>query len=127
MTPKKFLGICLDHALAHLMELTTGPMETKTIESKFTNEEKEITLNKSEKGMHNKEQHLNSTYYKELCNIIKNYTDVILFGPTNAKNELMNILKEDHFFDTIKIEIAQADKMTENQQHTFVKEYFSKH
>ena len=51
----------------------------------------------------------------------------MLFGPTNAKTELLNLLKADHHFDKINIETKQADKMTENQQHAFVREYFFKH
>ena len=57
---------------------------------------------------------------------VKNYDEVILFGPTDAKVELFNILKADQHFDKIKIDIKQADKMTENQQHAFVKDHFSK-
>lgn len=53
----KCIGIWMDHASAHLMELTSGDMETKTIESKFTHEEKETTLHKGQKAMHHKEQH----------------------------------------------------------------------
>lgn len=49
---------------------------------------------------------------------------VVLFGPTDAKVALYNILKADHRFAKIKIEIKPADKMTENQQDTFVKIYF---
>ena len=52
--------------------------------------------------------------------------EVLLFGPTNAKTELYNILKEDHHFDKIKIETAPSDKMTENQQYALLKEHFSK-
>ena len=40
---------------------------------------------------------------------------------------MKNILKADHHFDKINIETRQVDKMTENQQHAFVKEYFCKH
>ena len=36
-----------------------------------------------------------------------------------------NVLRTDHRFAKIKIEMKQTDKMTENQQHAFVKEYFS--
>lgn len=57
--------------------------------------------------------------------MIKNYNKVILFGPTDAKTELLNTLKGDHHFSKIEREAKQADKMTENQQYTFVKEYFS--
>ena len=76
--------------------------------------------------MHNKEQYQQSEYYKKLREAIKNYEAVILFGPTDAKVELFTTLKADHHFEKIKIEIKQTDKMTENQQHAFVREYFSR-
>jgi hypothetical protein len=126
MTTSKSLGIWMDHSTAHLMEFTADPIETKVIASKFTHEAREQSLNKSENLMHNKQQHQQSDYYKKLGEVIKNYTDVILFGPTEAKSELLNVLKADHNFKKIKIEAKQADRMTENQQHAFVREYFSK-
>lgn len=124
MTKAKYLGIWMDHSVAHLMECTTNPIETKAIESKFTHQVKEHSLSKSEKLMHNKEQHQQSEYYKLLGESIKNYEEVVLFGPTDAKVELFNFLRADRHFAKTKIEIRQADKMTENQQHAFVKEYF---
>lgn len=123
----KHIGIWMDHTIAHLMELTSGTMETKTIESKFTHEEKELTLNKGEKAMHNKEQQEQLAYYKEIAAVIINYEEALLFGPTEAKAELLNLLKADHHFDKIKMVSKQADKMTENQQHEFVKKFFFKH
>jgi hypothetical protein len=127
MTAPKSLGIWMDHSNANLMEFTADPIETKVVESKFTHEEKELSLGKSEHIMHNKEQHQQSEYYKKLGEAIRNYDEVILFGPTNAKAELLNVLRADHRFVKIKIEIKQADKMTENQQHAFVKQHFAKH
>jgi|ERR1035437_1434276 nitrogenase subunit NifH len=124
-TATKNLGIWMDHSSAHLMEFTTDPIETKIITSKFTHQEKENSLGKSENLMHNKEQHQQSEYYKELGEHIKNYEEVILFGPTDAKVELFNVLRADHRFAKTKIEIKQADKMTENQQHAFVRKHFS--
>ncbi len=121
------LGIWMDHANAHLIEFTTDPMETKTLNSDFTHSVKEDTLKKSEGLMHHKEQHEEGSYYKHLGEIIRNYEAVILFGPTNAKVELFNILRADHNFEKIEIKVHNSDKMTENQQHAFVKEYFSKH
>ena len=125
MTANKRLGIWMDHATAHLMEFTVDPIETKNIESKFTHEEKEHSLGKNENLMHHKEQHEQADYYKILGEVIRNYDHVILFGPTDAKVELFNLLKANHLFEKIKIEVEQADKMTENQQHSFVKKYFS--
>ena len=36
----------------------------------------------------------------------------------------MDHSKDNHHFDKIKIGVKPADKMTENQQHAFVREYF---
>lgn len=124
MATAKNLGIWMDHSNAHLMEFTTDPIETKTLASKFTHQEKEKSLGKSENLMQNKEQHQQSDYYKKLGEVIKDYEHVVLFGPTDAKVELLNVLRTDHRFEKIKIEVKQADKMTDNQQHAFVREYF---
>jgi hypothetical protein len=75
--------------------------------------------------MHVKQQHLQSSYYKKLSDAIRNYHEVLLFGPTDAKTELLNLLKTDHLFEDIKIEIKHSDKMTEHEMHAFVKEYFA--
>jgi len=125
MTMTKKLGIWIDHSAAHLTEFTTGPMETKTIESDFTYQDRAQTLARSENVMHNKEQHQQSEYYKKLGEEIANYQEVILFGPTDAKTELFNLLRADRRYEKIKIEVRQTDKMTEHQQHTFIREYFS--
>jgi len=124
MTTQKKLGIWMDHASAHLMEFTTDTVETKAMGSKFTNEAENADASKGESLMHNKEQHEESVYYKELGKEILNYDNVLLFGPTDAKVELFNLLRADSHFEKIKIEVMQADKMTDNQQHAFVKEYF---
>jgi stalled ribosome rescue protein Dom34 len=125
MQTGKSLGIWLDHSNAHLTEFTSEPMKTIKISSTFTQDQKSESLSKSENVMHNKEQHLQSDFYKKIGDEIKNYDRVILFGPTNAKAELVNKLKEDHHFSKISIEVKQMDKMTENQEHAFVREYFS--
>lgn len=126
MSGKKQLGIWMDHANAHLIEITKDTAVTETIESQFTHEAKEESLSRSENIMHNKEQHQQAEYYNKLGAIIRNYEEVLLFGPTNAKTELLNTLKADHLFENIKIEVKQAGKMTDNQQHAFVKEHFSR-
>jgi hypothetical protein len=120
------LGIWMDHANAHLMEYTSGPIQTDILTSKFTHEEKEQSLHKGEFLMHNKEQHEQSAYYKMLGQKIKGYSEVVLFGPTSAKTELFNVLRADHQFEKIKIDLQQTDKMTEKQQHAFVRNHFSK-
>jgi hypothetical protein len=125
MTNAKKLGIWMDHSRAHLMEFTSTPIQTKIIKSDFTHEDKERTLGSGENQMHKREQHQQAEYYKKLGEAIRHYEEVIIFGPTDAKVELLNKLSKDHHFASIKIKIQDADKMTENQQHAFVKKYFS--
>jgi len=126
MEAGKNLGIWMDRSRAHLTEFTSDPMKTTTISSAFTHEQKIESLNKSEHLMHNKEQHQQGEYYAKLGDVIRNYDNVILFGPTKAKVELINRLKENHLFSKIRIDLKQKDKMTEAQQHAFVRQYFSK-
>ena len=125
MKTKKHLGIWMDHASANLMDASNGTIATNTITSEFTPQERQRTLNKGEYMMHNTEQQEQHAYYEKIGNAIKNYDEVLLFGPTKAKEELLNMLKSDRHFEKIKFEVKHADKMTENQQHAFVKDYFS--
>jgi polynucleotide 5'-kinase involved in rRNA processing len=117
----------MDHSFANLIEFTTEPMKSTKIESSFTHEVKGDTFEKSEKLMHNKEQGEMAKYYNKLEKEIEKYTEVFLFGPTDAKKELFALLKTNHSLDDIKIELAGADKMTENQQFAFVRNHFSEH
>lgn len=122
----KNIGIWMDHHNANIIELNESGIQIIKIESEFTHQQKEHSLNKNENLMHNKENHLQQSFYKKIGDMIKNYSHVIIFGPTSAKSELLNVLRSDHHFDKIKIEISSSDKMTENQQRAFVKEYFLK-
>lgn len=126
MKAKKKLGIWMNHSIAHLVEFTSNTFEVKTIEKKPIRQEKKQPLAKSFSLTHNKGQQELSSYYKKLTDVIKNYKRVILFGPTNAKIELFDVLSEDEQFVKIKIEIKETDKMTEDQKSSFVADYFSK-
>lgn len=88
-------------------------------------EQDEALNSRDETLIQNKEQNELSGFFKRLSDVIINYDEVLLFGSTNAKTELLNKLKDDHHFDEVKIEVKPADKMTKNQQQAFVQEYFS--
>jgi len=123
MKTQKNLGIWMDHATANLIDLNSKK-KNHTIASDFTFNTKEEALNRSEKGMHNKRQQQHEAYYKKIADVILNYDHVLLFGPTNAKTELHNYLNEDLHFKAIAIEVATADKMTDNEKDAFVKKHF---
>ncbi len=116
----------MDHSSANIIEFPAEPHAIKTIESKFTHDVKTESLNKGEWLMHKKENHQQTEYYAKLGEIIRNYHEVVLFGPTDAKSELLNILKKNHLFADINIKLEQTDKLTYDQQYVFVQEYFSK-
>ena len=124
MITAKKIGVWMDHAQAHLIQFPEGLTDSQTITSKFTHEVKEQSIKGSEKLMHNKETHEQSEYYKSIAGLIRGYDDILLFGPTEAKNELFNLLREDHLFSKVKIIVHTSDKMNDQQQKAFVKDYF---
>lgn len=124
MKTEKELGIWMDHSIAHIIEFNDQWKELKTIESNFTHQDKVESLVKSESLMHNKEQQLQAIFYKKLEEVISKYDEVLLFGPTNAKNELFNKIQKDHRFANIKVAVKEADKMSNTQKIFFVSNYF---
>jgi stalled ribosome rescue protein Dom34 len=125
MKTNKCLGIWMDYSKAHLMELLPGNMQTQTIESAFTHEVKSESIDRSEKHMHNKEEGEHLKYFKKILKEVEKFDDVFIFGPTDAKYELNELLKENQMNSHIRIEIKTADKMTENQIQAFVRNHFS--
>jgi stalled ribosome rescue protein Dom34 len=126
MITKKNIGIWMDHSNARLIEFTNFSVSTRNIMSKFTTDEKTKSLAKSENLMHNKEQHQQTEYYNRIAETIQNFDDVLLFGPTDAKTELFNLLKKEHRYSKINVEVKDTDNMTDNQQHAFVRAHFAK-
>jgi len=124
MKKNKCLAIWMDHSNAYLMELNNDTIVTSTVVSESLNHKEEYSVDIHEKLIHNKEQHQQLKYFKKLSESIRNYQDVLLFGPTDAKKELLNIIKSDHLFEKTKIEIRNSDKMTESQMQIYVREYF---
>lgn len=114
----------MDHASAHLIEYPTGDLQSRVVTSKFTSQEKSQSLGKGENLMHNQEQRMHAAYYKQIAEAILNYEQVVIFGPTHAKEELANLLKEDHRYSKIRIDVKRADQLTEPQEYAFVRDFF---
>ena len=120
------LGIWMDHSKAFLMEVTSGPILQHQLQSDFNFQHRESSLQKSELLMHNREQHEQSIYYKTIAETIADFNDVLLFGPTDAKDELFNLIRANRLFDAINITVQNSDIMTEVQMHIHVREFFAK-
>ena len=126
MTTQNKLGIWMDHSNAQLIVFTAENSETIFLDSRHSLADQIGSNGRSEHMMHNKENQDQYAFYSKLGDVIKDFDEVLLFGPTNAKVELYNILKSDQKFSKTKIELQQAEKMTDNQQHAFVKNHFTK-
>jgi hypothetical protein len=114
----------MDHSIAHLMEIIDGTIAVYSVKSEFPYPEKGQGLSNGQKLTTDKEQPGVSAYYRKLRDTILNYQKVVLFGPTTAKNELLDLLKFDHQFKNIKIEVKQAANMNSNERIAFVRGYF---
>ncbi|HQZ24769.1 MAG TPA: hypothetical protein PLD18_05665 [Flavobacterium sp.] len=125
MKTTKKLGIWMDYSTANLIEYKLDSYEIKSINSGFSNQEKNEVLDNSKSLINNNENQQLSNYFRRIGEQIKEYNELVLFGSTNAKIELHAILKEEKPFQNIKIEIKNTDKMTDNQKKYFVKSYFS--
>ncbi|MBK9285557.1 MAG: hypothetical protein IPM51_14745 [Sphingobacteriaceae bacterium] len=61
-------------------------------------------------------------YFNQLMELLADYQNILLFGPTKAKNELYNLILENKKFSDKKIKVESADQMTDNQLIEFVQE-----
>ena len=133
----KRIGIWLDHAKATLSDLSKGAVVVETVfsdkesEVRFKGETGDGTLlgnNRStnnEHHEHNRSVEIMDVYYRILADRIRHYDDILLFGPTGAKDELYNRLNADKHFAFKNIRVEMADKLTENQMIAQVKEYYN--
>ncbi|MBN2807116.1 MAG: hypothetical protein JXR22_10705 [Prolixibacteraceae bacterium] len=124
MKTTKQLGIWMDHSVAYLMEYDKDGLSTATLQPR--NDEADKSFNAHDESIiQNKEQNQLASFFKSISEVIGVYDEILLFGPTDAKTELFNVLKNDRHFENIKIELKPSDKMTDNQMHSFVNEHFS--
>ena len=124
MNNMKQIGVWMDHSKAILIELYDHKLISKEIVIKQTPLEIE-NVDTHEVKEHSKEQsHNQSVFFQEITDTIRNYRNVLLFGPTDAKNELFNLLKADHNFANTIIELKTTDKMSTIEKQEFVIQYF---
>jgi hypothetical protein len=135
-TDKK-IGVWLDHSKAHFIDISMGPV---SVETAFSNQESEVRFKgesatgtllgnnrstHSEYHKHNREREITGEYYRMLSDRLKNYDNILLFGPTSAKDELYNKLSADKHFTSKTVKVEPADQLTENQMIAKVKKFFS--
>lgn len=120
----KKIAVYMDHFTANIIEYTNTAVAVKTIKSEFNHFEKEKIMQKGESHLHNKEQDLQHQFYLKLRDELLGYNSVLLFGSTNAKTELLNILQADTKFSAVEFSLKNTDKLSDNQQIAFVNDCF---
>ena len=122
----KKIAVYLNYQNANIIEYNGDDDMVKNIDSTFTHQSKMETLNKGENTMHQKEQNEQHTYFKSIIDAVKEHNEILLFGPTKAKDELNNLIKENKHLDNISVVVEKTDELNEKQQKHFVNNYFSK-
>lgn len=125
MKNTKKLGIWMDHNKAQIMEMKNYSILSNTINSNNNKGDMPL-IGVDESLQQNTEQEQLKKYFESLSKIIKGFEEVVLFGPTNAKTELFNLLQEDSHYNDIKIEVETTDNLSVNQMHAFVRDYYKK-
>ncbi|MBK7038576.1 MAG: hypothetical protein KBF42_00870 [Chitinophagales bacterium] len=75
----------------------------------------------NEFAKHEKEQNSLHAYFKELADKLVVYDEILIFGPTTARQEFYNYLNAEHNFINKVIHTVDGDYITDNQLKAFVK------
>ncbi len=121
MKTNKGVGIWMDYSSAYIMEMMGDEIVTTEVTSDFTWEEKQHSFFRNEGLMHKKERQLVTEYFNKIREKIAGSEAVLLFGPTEAKNELFNLLTANPQFKHVNIRVKTTDRLTENQRKSFFK------
>lgn len=124
MNLKKRIGIWMDYTSAQIYENATGEFLLTSMESNFYQPVKKKGKVISESLIHNEENQTDQAFYNDLMELVKGYDEALLFGPTQAKTALFDLIKANPECDNLYIQTLEADKMTTPQMKAFVKKHF---
>ena len=113
----------MDHAEAHIIPYSAQKKDWPTIRREQPNNVGR-SANKGEKRISNKKNNCQQEFYDRILNAIAEYPQILLFGPTNAKQELYNLIRKSPQYDKLKITVENSGQMTGNEMFAYVKEHF---
>jgi molybdopterin converting factor small subunit len=135
----KQIGIWLDHSKAHfighhdgsafLIETIDSPYERIKRDEGEGSDNARFGANpqfssNNENRKNNTAQNELNEYFKTLESKLDDYDEILLFGPTTAKEQLYNRLSENKSFSAKTIIVQSSDKMTDNQLLAFVRDFY---
>ena len=125
MNNKKVVGMWMDHSKAFIIATADG---SSTGEFSL--------IKKIEAGHHDSEHYKNEKvelskdklelkkFFTAIEHEINDESDIFIFGPGTAQEELRNHLNESHIFKTKNIVLGKADHLQVNEIISKVKEHF---
>lgn len=134
---KKQTGIWLDSKEAYFIELKDGELASlRKIDSDVQHASSKggapagglrggTMTGASEKTRENRKRNQAHGYYEEIIENIHDADEVVIFGPGEAKDLLLNAIKaHPSHFSADLMAVLTTDKMTENQKVAYVKTFF---
>ncbi|WP_194774461.1 hypothetical protein [Pararhodonellum marinum] len=135
----KQVGVWIDHSKALLIghekgkacliETIDSPYEKIKREEGETNDKTRFSPNpehasNNEHRKHQIAQNELNEYFKMLEGKLNRFEDIMLFGPSTAKEKLRNRLRGNKSFDGKWLSVQNSDKMTDNQLLAFVRNFY---
>jgi hypothetical protein len=121
MLHKTKIGVCMDEGVAYLLEEKNDENVITIIEA----EDFDDLNSESIKPAKRKRPQKDNPFIKKVFEIIKDFDKVSLFGPAQARNQLMSRIRAHKLLD---IEIQNnpfvEDTLTEKQKIDFINRYF---
>jgi hypothetical protein len=123
MRTNEKLAVWIDHSIARLIPYSADVKTVTTIvcENARGNHAR---FNKNEADTVNRIRQQQSAFYEEIASTIQGYSEILLFGPANAKLELFNVISDNPSIEEIRISIKSVAQMSENEMHIYVKDHF---
>ena len=78
----------------------------------------------SEHTMNNAKQSDILKYFKSVSSRLKNYEEILIFGPGKSQEQFQNFLKEDAQFKSMQITIDSDEHLTDPQMIAKVRDFF---
>ncbi|TXI15614.1 MAG: hypothetical protein E6Q66_01885 [Pedobacter sp.] len=138
---KEYIGIWLDHSEAHFIRPYIDQGIINTIHSSLESRQRipgeaadgtrvgKYHSTNNEYTKHQLQQNQIHAFYKQIAEALLSYTDIFIFGPTTAREELENYLLGEmkKKFENKKIRLEASDYMTKNQMVERVIDFFKAH
>lgn len=125
---KRKVGLWIDHTKAVIFSLSEDGAEVKRFTAETTNRDR--LSSKAPEGISEDQPqerlsgYLNN-FYDEVISYIRTAESILIFGPGDAKKELMNRLEVEKLHGNI-VGLETAETMTDNQIVTKVRQRFLK-